>query len=101
MTKPLSPDEVYDNPDVPDFVIEAVNKLLKQQFRNGSCTLKQDEITDEIIKIAPEGVTKTELYKKHYMDFEIVYRNAGWKVEYDKPAFNESYEAKFTFSRKQ
>jgi len=100
MIKPLTPNEVDDNPDVPEYVIEAVNNLLRQQFRKGSCTFKQKEVVNEIIKLAPEGVTKDELFDKGYMDFEIVFENAGWKVSYDKPAYNETYEPTFTFERK-
>jgi hypothetical protein len=31
------------------------------------------------------------------LDIEDTYREAGWKVEYDKPAYCENYPANFTF----
>jgi hypothetical protein len=33
------------------------------------------------------------------MDVEDVYQKAGWEVEFDKPGYNEDYEANFKFSK--
>ena len=53
--------------------------------------------------IGPEVVAKAlkrkEIYDKNWLDVEDVYESAGWKVEYDKPGYNENYEPTFTFSR--
>jgi hypothetical protein len=32
------------------------------------------------------------------LDIEPIYREAGWIVEYDKPAYCENYDANFTFT---
>lgn len=55
----------------------------------------------DIKKIAGENaISSDELYKKHQLDIEEVYRKAGWVVSYDKPAYNENYDAIFTFKSK-
>jgi hypothetical protein len=45
------------------------------------------------------GMERAEVFSKHYLDFEDVYRKQGWKVYFDRPGFNESYTATFTFSK--
>lgn len=34
---------------------------------------------------------------REHLDVEDVYRAAGWEVTYDKPGYNETYDATFTF----
>lgn len=47
------------------------------------------------------GMKRDELFDKGWMDIEPIYRKSGWRVEYDKPAYNETYPATFTFSKKR
>jgi len=44
-----------------------------------------------------KGLNRAEIFDKGWLNVEEVYRAAGWAVEYDKPGFNESYSATFTF----
>jgi hypothetical protein len=37
------------------------------------------------------------IFEKGLLDVETVYERAGWKVTYDKPAYNETYPATFRF----
>jgi len=46
------------------------------------------------------GLTRQGMYDKGWMDVEDAYRKAGWDVDFDKPGYNETYEANFTFSKK-
>ena len=46
-----------------------------------------------------KGLNRNEIFNKGWLNIEEVYRSAGWKVNYDKPAYNESYDAYFTFER--
>lgn len=41
-----------------------------------------------------------EVFKKGWLNVEYLFRAAGWEVQYDKPGYNETYEAYFTFSKK-
>jgi hypothetical protein len=99
--KPLSPSEVEKKAqsDIPDCVIDAVNNLLVKEYRNGSATLRQKDILKEIRRI-DENMTSTILFENGWMDFEPIFRKAGWSVEYDKPGYNEDYEATFKFKKK-
>jgi len=102
--KPITPQQALDNVEkaFPDFVFEAVNNCINRHyFGKSSFTIKQDEILDEILKLAPEGTTRQEVFDKHWMDFENAYRKAGWIVNYDKPGYNESYGAFFEFKLKK
>lgn len=42
-------------------------------------------------------VTENDIFNNHWLDIEDKYALDGWKVIYDKPAYNESYEASFKF----
>jgi len=44
---------------------------------------------------------KNDIFEKNFLDFESVFRNVGWSVEYDKPGYCESYDAFFTFKKKK
>lgn len=105
--KPLSPNEVkslrLESLDAD--MITAVNNLLKKKLDSAGCAkLLQKDIVDEYFKV--KGVEKTDARKKkmhedHQLDFEDVFRKAGWSVSYDKPGYNESYEASFEFKNKK
>ncbi len=45
-------------------------------------------------------MSSSEIYERHLLDVEPSYRAEGWEVEYDKPGYNETYEATFTFRKK-
>lgn len=103
MSKPLSPDELgsFAAKIFPSFVFDAVNTLLATSA-NGK--LYQNKIIDKMIELAAVEdieLTRSEIFDKHYLDFEEAYRSVGWEVFYDKPAYCESYEPNFTFKRKK
>lgn len=92
-TRPIGPDDVQKS--IPDFVIEAVNELINEKHKDGGFNILQSLIKDRIM-------SKTEQdFDWAWMDFEPIYRNAGWNVSYDKPAYCETYEAYFTFSKRK
>jgi len=100
--KPFSPDDVKVervktfSPDV----VDAINKLLvRKSTGSSSISFTQDEAIDAIS--VATGYSRDQIFDKHLLDFEDVYRAVGWKVEYDKPAYNETYNANFKFTRKR
>ena len=99
---PITPQEILDDLQniIPSFVFEAINNLLKKKFRGDSVIIKQKEIISEIMKLE-KGYTSQDIYDNKWMDFEKVYRDNGWNVSYDKPAYNENYDAYFKFSSKK
>ena len=98
---PITPQEILkDLPNIiPSFVFEAVNNLLKKKFRGDTVTIKQDEILAEIAKLQ-DTFSRQDIYDNKWLDFERVYRENGWKVKYEKPAYNENYPAYFEFTPK-
>ena len=106
MTKAISPTEAkmesaqYRIDRIPEVVIQAVNQLIIKEMADNAIstvTLTQKDIIAKIIQLDP-SLTQSKIYENHYLDFEDVYRKEGWKVEYDKPAYNESYEPNFSFT---
>jgi hypothetical protein len=92
----ISPDDIsiIKAAVIPPEVFDAVNELLALRYISGSrVTIKQYEIADLIKEKLGEC-------KIEWLNFEDVYRNAGWIVEYDKPAYCESYDAFFVFRKK-
>ncbi len=95
MVDPISPNQIQKK--IPDFVIEVVNQLLIKHFSNGRATIKQNEI---IALLELRGLNRQEIFTNHWLDIEELYQANGWKVTYDKPGYNESYEACFEFEVK-
>lgn len=97
MTKPITPDETESGKHIPPIVIEAFNELIRE---GGGRVLQKDAVALILVKAAG-AVTLEEIFKNGWLDVEGAYRKAGWKVVYDKPAYCETYEANFTFTRKR
>ena len=103
-TKPISPSEAKKakESNIPDEIIEAVNKLLSERY-DGSCSvcIKQKEIIEETAKFNPR-LTKAEIFKNKWLDIEPTFRKHGWKVRYEKPSYGDSdFDAYFEFSQKK
>lgn len=109
-TRPITPDEIPAMKllIIPHFVVEAVNHLLTiKACGNQPICLYQDEILEEAMCRANvdrtpdnEGlIVPQHFFARGWLNIEDLYREAGWNVTYDKPGFNESYKASFTFKR--
>lgn len=97
--KPITPAEArgkYASRPMPDAVFEAFNELLCEKGSN-YITIKQKDVVALMVK---KGLKRDEIYDNCWLDIEDHYRGAGWKVEFDKPGYNETYDAYFTFQRK-
>lgn len=104
MSKPLSPKEALERKIhvIPPAVIDAVNDLLTEKFSGGYCTLMQSDVVERILQRMP-GYTERDLINHNWLDFEPVFRDNGWKVEYNRPAYCETDGPnwKFTALEKQ
>jgi len=87
-------------------MITAVNNLIIKNLDSSrrSASFKQEDVIKEYFKV--KGVEETEklrhsLFDRHQLDFEPIFRKAGWSVMFDKPGYNESYEAYFKFEKKK
>jgi len=92
--RPLGPKDVVKS-GIPEFVIEAVNELISEKYNDSSFVIRQNEVKDRIMS------KTTQDFDWEWLNFEKIYRDAGWYVEYDKPAYCESYEAFFKFTPKR
>lgn len=80
-------------------VIVAFNELIVENLRDGEAVISQKDVVDRIMqKIKCE---RQVIFDSHWLDIEDIYRKQGWEVIYEKPGFNESGEAWFTFKTKR
>lgn len=102
MITPIKPEEVKGN-QIPDQVIDVFNKLIVKNIRGSSAVVKQEEaVTAIIAQFELEGkvVSRSEVYENGWLNVEQMYKEVGWLVRFDKPSYDESYEAYFRFSKK-
>jgi hypothetical protein len=94
---------------LPEWVIEAFNEVLIKEFTpyrggGGHAHIKQEEAMKAVLQKAVDKgieVTRKQVYDNKWLDVETFYEAAGWKVEYDKPGYNEMYEAFWNFTAKR
>jgi hypothetical protein len=84
--------------------------LLTRTLRFNVAALKQEDVINKIIEKSESvtyfvfgeqyvgPVTRDEIFDNHWMDVEALYRENGWGVKYDRPAYNEDYEPMFIFT---
>lgn len=99
MTKPITPKEAQSSAaPIPDAVIECFNELIRERLYESKARIKQ---CDAVARICSKmNVPASKVYANHWLDVERSFELAGWHVEYDKPGFNETYEAIFEFTVK-
>jgi hypothetical protein len=101
LTKPISPNEIAGAKSgvFPDFVIEAVNELITENYTSGRARFTQDDVITKILS-KTDYCTREWIFAKGWLNFEEIYEAQGWEVVYDKPGYNESYKANFTFTKR-
>ena len=97
---PIGPDDIGDVQIamLPPFVFEAFNIAIAANYRNGCSNVMQSDVVDMLVKHAPRE-SRQHVLDSGWMEVEAAYRKVGWKVDYDKPGYNESYGANFTFTK--
>lgn len=104
---PITPAEARSRKaeSIPPEVFAAFNKLIVHFLSpTGSATFTQESVIEQILAgTFPENYAarRQELFDLGHLDVEDVYRDAGWKVTYDKPGYNETYSATFTFEKRR
>lgn len=95
--RPITPEEITEMQldAMPDTVLEIVNRLITEKIRQGNAVIYQKDIVRELVGC---GFKSEEIFARGWLNFEDIYRASGWKVEYDKPGWNETYDAYFKFS---
>ena len=95
---PLKPDQVEKAQQfaVPAAVFDAFNAAIAGAFDGQRAVVKQDHVVSAIVSA---GFDRQTIFDRGYLNVEEAYRAECWKVVYDKPAYNETYPATFTFSK--
>ncbi|MBP5456776.1 MAG: hypothetical protein J6Y37_09765 [Paludibacteraceae bacterium] len=99
--RPISPDEVKHV--VPDFIITAVNKLIMEKWDGEKAKILQDEILAIVASNGEVDDTRPSCHsvlERHWLDFEDIYEDAGWHVDYDAPDYCDDYSPYFLFTKK-
>lgn len=98
MSGPIKPNEVAKRiaETLPDEVFEAFNELICENWSISGATVKQNAVVDRIV--SKLNCERSYVFAKGYLNIEAAYKKAGWCVGYDKPGYNESYEAYFSFN---
>jgi hypothetical protein len=96
VNKPIKPDKIAEAKlqYFPEIIFETFNKLIAENYSNGSAIIYEEDIVDRLIV---SGITSDEIYDRGYLNVEEVYRVEGWKVIYKKPVYDDDYAASFTF----
>jgi len=97
----FSPQDALESHEhnLPEEILAAVNTLLSERVASGRVTITQPELLELVTKDGK--FTSAEIFARKWFDFEGVYRKAGWKVSYDKPDYNGSGNAYWTFEAKK
>lgn len=100
----LTPSQVKDfRSEIDDKMVEAVNSLLLEKRHTNPILIKQEELIRAYrLVCSGKGVDmpRSEVFKSGVLNIEEAFKKKGWLVEYDKPAYNETYEPYFTFKYK-
>lgn len=105
--QPIRPSQVAKkkNETLPDAVIQAFNEMIVKYCNNGHASFQQKEVLSLILlkwntENPKSKITAQEVFNNKWLDVEDIYRKAGWTVEYDSPAYCESYEPSYKFTKK-
>ena len=105
MIRAITPSEARATKVIPEFVLETVNELIvKKLGKSNSVSFTQEELIKLLyskkgIPLADDSFRK-QIFEEHWLDLESIYEEAGWKVVYDGPGYDENYEAYFKFTVK-
>lgn len=94
--KPIGPEQAEQlrMEQFPGEVLEVFNALIAKNMVRGRAVIRQD---DAVRALVARGMNEGKIFQDGLLDVEDMYRQAGWKVTYDKPGYNESGNAYFVF----
>lgn len=95
--KPISPGDVATAKTqyIPPEVFDVINELIAVNYTAGSATVYLKNIREKYLERYCTNVLAEQL------NIEEAYEAMGWKVTFDKPGWNEDYDAFFRFSPKR
>lgn len=102
MARPITPAEAETLrlESIPDFVIESFNEMITKNLSQGLARFTHNEVMALIVPKLSGNLTRESIYKNSCNDIAKLFREAGWKVDFDRPGYNESYEPFWVFRAK-
>lgn len=99
LNRPIMPSEVVNHKyrNVPEIVFNIFNEQIASAWDGRKAIVRQDSVVRALT--ATEKYTREDIFCKHMLDIDEIYRQEGWKVEYDKPGHGETYGAFWTFTK--
>jgi hypothetical protein len=94
---PITPEEAESGKQIPEAVINVFNRFISEKILDGRAVVDQDDVVREL---EAAGLSGQDIFRKGWLNIEGLYQRAGWKVEYNRPGYNESGRSFFTFSTK-
>lgn len=96
--EPLTPTQVATKvkSEIPGFIIVAVNQLLVECKKSTTniIVITQDQIVERGLKLAPRAdITRQAFFSRGWLDFEELFNDYGWSVEYVAPFYHENSDA--------
>jgi hypothetical protein len=76
--------------------------LILKNWTNSGAKIDQEDALRLIFKnfkASGKKISADKVFENGWMDVESIFRKEGWKVTYDKPAYNEPYEAYYIFKK--
>lgn len=101
LVKPITPKQarVIKVNSIPELVLEIFNEEIKKHLDScGRAIVWQDDVVKAILARYGHTISRQDIFDTGLLDVEPIYRQAGWKVTYNKPGYNETYKAAWTFS---
>jgi len=99
LNRPIMPSEVVNLKckHIPDIVFNIFNDHIVSAWDGRKAIVRQEHVVSALL--VTEKFTREEIFRKHILDIEEIYSREGWKVEFDKPGYNEGYGAFWTFTK--
>jgi hypothetical protein len=103
MIEPLKRMDMNEFPQFWEQTIEAFNELIREKWQGKEARIYQKDVVDRILSKLPvledekSSGRRDLIFETHQLDVEDLYRKQGFKVSYDKPGYNETYEPYWIF----
>ncbi|MCL4384491.1 hypothetical protein M1116_03485 [Patescibacteria group bacterium] len=93
---PISPEQVAELKagSVPQEVFDAFNDLILEKINEGHASFTLKEV---VARMTSKGLDEKDIFNKGWLNIEPAYRKKGWKVGFERPAPDETYDSYFTF----
>lgn len=95
--KPISPNQIEVFNLIPDNVIFAFNELISKNFDGTTSKVNQSDVLDKIQYLM--NCERKTIFENNWINIDNMYKKAGWNVTYNKPSYDENFEAHWIFRK--